>query len=117
VDRAQELVLARANAIVNQVFVISVNAAAPVGVGQSLVVDPEGLVRVAAPSEAPTVLTDVLDLDHVTRAREFGTAGLNRLWNQFRPGDEPLALPLYEGRIDPARWVAGGNTAAREARA
>jgi predicted amidohydrolase len=115
VDRAQEVVLARANAIVNQVFMISVNAAAPVGVGQSLVVDPEGLVRVAAPSEAPTVLTDVLDLDHVTRAREFGTAGLNRMWRQFRPGDEPLALPLYEGRIDPAHWVAGGNTPAREA--
>ena len=51
VDRAQELVLARANAIVNQVFFVSVNAAAPVGRGQSLVVDPEGLVRVAAPSE------------------------------------------------------------------
>jgi predicted amidohydrolase len=106
-DRAQELVLARANAIVNQVFMVSVNAAAPVGVGQSLVVDPEGLVRVAAPSEAPTVLTDVLDLDHVARARQFGTAGLNRMWDQFRPDDEPVALPLYEGRIDPARWGTG----------
>ena len=31
-DRAQELVLARANAIVNQVFVVSVNTAAPLGV-------------------------------------------------------------------------------------
>jgi predicted amidohydrolase len=106
-DRAQELVLARANAIVNQVFMVSVNAAAPVGVGQSLVVDPEGLVRVSAPSEAPTVLTDVLDLDHVSRARKFGTAGLNRMWDQFRHDDEPLPLPLYEGRIDPARWGTG----------
>ena len=34
-DRAQELVLARAAAIANQVFVVSVNAAAPVGTGQS----------------------------------------------------------------------------------
>jgi hypothetical protein len=36
--------------------------------------------------------------------REFGTCGLNRLWSQFGPGDEPLDLPLYAGRIDPAQW-------------
>ncbi len=103
-DRAQELVLARANAIVNQVFVVSVNCAGPVGTGQSLVVDPEGTVRVATAGATPTVLTDVLDLDHVVRARTFGTAGLNRMWEQFVDGDAPLELPLYDGRIDPARW-------------
>jgi len=96
-------VLARANAITNQVFVISVNAAAPLGTGRSVVVDPEGRVRVGA-AEAPTVLTDVLDLDDVTRVRTFGTAGLNRMWDQFRDADEPLELPLYQGRMDPKRW-------------
>jgi predicted amidohydrolase len=70
-DRAQELVLARAHAIVNQVFVVSVNAAAPLGVGRSLVVDPEGRVRVAADDPSPAVLTDVLDLDEVTRVRRY----------------------------------------------
>jgi predicted amidohydrolase len=103
-DRAQELVLARANAIVNQVYVPSVNAAAPDGAGRSLVVDPEGLVRTAAPSEAETVLTDVLDLDAVTRVRTYGTAGLNRMWSQFTEDDAPLDLPLYQGRLDPGRW-------------
>jgi predicted amidohydrolase len=109
-DRAQELVLARANAIVNQVFVISVNAAAPVGVGGSLVVDPEGRVRVSAENPSATVLTDVIDLDDVRRVREFGTAGLNRLWDQFSPDnggrdtDPVIELPLYSGRIDPKRW-------------
>jgi predicted amidohydrolase len=103
-DRAQELVLARANAIVNQVFVVSVNCAGPVGTGQSLVVDPEGGVRVAAPSESPAVLTDVLDLDHVTRVRTFGTAGLNRMWDQFDETDHPIELPLYQGRIEPKLW-------------
>ncbi len=103
-DRAQELVLARANAIVNQVFFVSVNCAGPVGTGQSLVVDPEGAVRVSAPSENPVVLTDVLDLGHVARARTYGTAGLNRMWDQFRPDDPPLELPLYQGRIDPTLW-------------
>jgi predicted amidohydrolase len=47
-DRTQEVVLTRANAVVNQVFVVSVNAAAPCGIGHSLVVDPEGGVRVEA---------------------------------------------------------------------
>jgi predicted amidohydrolase len=103
-DRAQELVLARANAIVNQVFVISVNAAAPLGVGRSLIVDPEGRVRVQADEATAAVLTDVLDLDEVTRVRRFGTAGLNRMWDQFTDADEPLELPVYQGRIDPARW-------------
>ncbi|POX58046.1 carbon-nitrogen hydrolase family protein [Streptomyces sp. Ru62] len=103
-DRAQELVLARANAIANQVFVLSVNTAGPVGTGRSLVVDPEGRVRAEAPDSAATVLTDVLDLDDVTRVRTFGTAGLNRMWDQFTDADTPIDLPLYGGRIDPRRW-------------
>ncbi|GHH87496.1 hydrolase [Streptomyces sulfonofaciens] len=103
-DRAQELVLARANAIVNQVFVVSVNTAGPVGTGRSLVVDPEGRVRTEAPDAGATVLTDVLDLDDVTRVRTFGTAGLNRMWSQFTDADAPVDLPLYGGRIDPRTW-------------
>ncbi|MFI6283371.1 carbon-nitrogen hydrolase family protein [Streptomyces sp. NPDC051018] len=102
-DRAQELVIARANAIVNQVHVVSVNTAGPVGAGRSLVVDPEGRVRTEA-GEGPAVLTDVLDLDDVTRVRTFGTAGVSRVWEQFHDTDAPLELPLYEGRIDPRRW-------------
>jgi predicted amidohydrolase len=100
-DRAQELVLSRANAIVNQIFVLSVNAAAP-GVGQSLVVDPEGRVRVDA-GRAAEVLTDVIDLDDVTRVRQYGTAGLNRMWHQFQDGDPVLELPVYQGRM----WSTG----------
>jgi predicted amidohydrolase len=105
-DRAQEVVLARANAITNQVFVVNVNTAAPLGTGRSLIVDPEGRVRVEA-GDGPAALTDVLDLDDVTRVRTFGTAGLNRMWDQFRDDDEPLELPLYQGRIDPQRWRPG----------
>lgn len=103
-DRPQELVLARAAAIVNQVYVVGVNTAAPVGTGHSLVVDPEGRVRAEA-GEAATVLTDVLDLDDVTRVRRYGTAGLNRGWAQFTEADQPIDLPLYQGRIDPSRWA------------
>jgi predicted amidohydrolase len=103
-DRAQEVVLTRANAIANQVFVVSVNCAGPIGTGQSLIVDPEGLVRTATAGAEATVLTDVLDLEHVARVRKYGTAGLTRVWDQFLPGDQPLSLPLYGGRIDPRRW-------------
>ncbi len=109
-DREQEIVLTRANAITNQVFVLSVNTAAPLGTGHSMIVDPEGRVRVSA-GDAATVLTDVLDLDDVTRVRTFGTAGLNRMWDQFRDDDAPLALPLYEGRINPLSWHPGGPSA------
>lgn len=104
VDRRQELVLARANAIVNQVFMVSVNCAGPVGQGQSVIVDPEGMVRTEGTGADFTLLTDVLDLGHVDRVRRYGTAGLNRMWSQFRSTDAPLDLPLYQGRLDPATW-------------
>ncbi|MFE7168266.1 carbon-nitrogen hydrolase family protein [Streptomyces sp. NPDC057616] len=104
-DRAQELVLARANAIVNQLFVAGVNCAAPVGTGRSLLVDPQGTVRSEAVGDSDTTLTDVIDLDEVANVRRLGTAALNRPWQQFRPDDQPLALPLYQGRIDPVTWA------------
>lgn len=104
-DRAQETVIARANAIVNQVFIASVNAATPSGVGRSLLVDPEGRVLVESPSEVASVLTAVIDLDTVPTVRRFGTAGLSRMWEQLRPDDEPIALPLYNGQMDPRTWT------------
>ncbi|MFE2050917.1 carbon-nitrogen hydrolase family protein [Streptomyces sp. NPDC059459] len=107
VDRAQELVLARANAIVNQVFVASVNAAPPDGTGRSVVVDPEGRIRAASGSEPEIVVTDVLDLAEAHRVRAYGTAGLTRVWDPFADDRQPLELPLYEGRIDPTRWRLG----------
>jgi len=104
IDRPQEKILLQANSIFNQVFMASVNAAAPAGTGQSIVTDPEGNIRTQAPSESPAVLTDVLNLDEVDRVRQYGTAALNRPWSQFEPNDQPLELPLYRGRIDPGRW-------------
>ena len=80
-DRAQELVMAQANAIFNQLYVVSLNAGSPAGLGQSLIVDPEGLVRLQA-GRGEALLTDVLDLDAVTRVREYGMAGVSRLWDQ-----------------------------------
>lgn len=109
-DRAQEVVLNRANAITNQVFVASVNSAAPSGTGRSLVIDPQGTVRAETVDAGDSTLTDVIDLDEVCNVRRYGTAGLNRIWDQFRPGDPALELPLYGGRIDPATWNPAHTT-------
>lgn len=103
-DREQETVLARATAIVNQLFVVNVNVAAPSGTGRSLIVDPEGRVRAEA-GEFPLTLVDSLDLSEVWRVRRNGTAGVTRVWEQFRPGDPDLELPLYGGRISPESWA------------
>jgi formamidase len=80
-DRNQEIVMARANAIFNQLYVVSLNAGSPAALGRSVIIDPEGLVRLAA-GDGEELLTDVLDLDAVTRVREYGTAGVSRLWDQ-----------------------------------
>lgn len=104
-DRAQEVTLAKANAIVNQVFVASVNAAAPAGSGSSLLADPQGRVRVESTSSEATVLTDVIDLDEVRMVRRFGTAGVTSPWRQYDTFPATLELPLYGGRIEPARWA------------
>ena len=81
-DRAAELVLARANAIVNQLYVVNLNASDPAGLGRSVVVDPEGIVRVEA-GAGEELITDVIDLDAVTRVRDHGLAGVSRMWDQL----------------------------------
>jgi predicted amidohydrolase len=113
-DRAQEVTIAQANAIVNQVFVASVNAAAPHGIGRSLLVDPQGRTRVGSVSSETNVLTDVIDLDEVDAVRRYGTAGVTRPWSQYDGVESTLELPLYGGRIESSRWVPS-STAAEEA--
>ncbi|MGZ4231871.1 MAG: carbon-nitrogen hydrolase family protein [Solirubrobacteraceae bacterium] len=98
IDRDTELVLARANAIANQLYVVSVNASAPSGLGRSVVIDPEGLVRVQA-SAGEELITDVLDLDAVTRVRAHGSFGLNRLLDQLDRVGPTLELPMYGGYV------------------
>jgi predicted amidohydrolase len=107
-DREQERVLARANAIANQVFMLSVNAAGPVGMGGSLVADPEGTVIADLATAEPGLIRLDIDLDLVTRVRERGTEGFNRMWSQMAPDDPLIDLPIYQGRIDPTRWQPRG---------
>jgi formamidase len=97
-DREAETVLARANAIANQLYVVNVNAPGPMALGRSMIVDPEGLVRVSA-GDGEEVLTDVLDLDAVTRVRDHGSFGLNRLLDQLDRIGPNLELPMYGGYV------------------
>jgi formamidase len=97
-DRDAELVLARANAIANQMFVVNVNAPGPTALGRSAIIDPEGLVRVQA-GAGEELITDVLDLDAVTRVRTVGSFGLNRLLDQLDELGPALELPMYGGYV------------------
>lgn len=104
-DREQELAIVRGNAIMNQVWIASVNAAAPSGLGRSLIVDPQGARIVASPGPSEEILTAVLDLGAARRVQQEGTAGVSRPWNFFNAGDAALPLPLYEGRMTPETWA------------
>jgi formamidase len=99
-DRAVEIVMARANAIFNQLYVVSLNAAAPAGLGRSAIVDPEGTVRLQS-GDTEELLTDVLDLDAVTRVRQFGTFGVSRFWDQMEREGPGIHLPMYGGAVQP----------------
>ena len=92
-DRAQELVMMQANAIFNQCYLVSVNGVGPYGGGRSLIVDPDGRVLQQA-GDHETILTETLDLDHVTRTREYGTIGLSQILKQLR--DFKAGFPLYQ---------------------
>lgn len=96
-DREIELVIAQANAIFNQCYFISLNGVGPYGGGRSLIVDPDGRILQQA-GERETFLTEIIDLDHVTRTREFGTIGLGQTLKQLR--DAKHFFPMYaDGRL------------------
>ena len=92
-DRAQELVLSQAHAVMNQVYFLSVNGVGGGGIGSSIFVDPEGRVLQQA-GQRDTILTEVIDFDAVRRVREYGTIGLSQLWKDFR--DSKAVFPIYD---------------------
>ncbi len=95
-DRSAELILTQANAIFNQCYFIDVNGLGPWGGGRSLFVDPEGRVLQQA-GEHDMILTELIDLDQVSKAREFGTLGLCQTWKQLR--EFQGRFPIYSNDI------------------
>jgi len=76
-DRSQEIILARAAAIQNQCFIVSVNAAGCSGNGESLIVDPDGNIVQKAGTKKENLIA-MLDLSAVQRSRDYGVAGVTR---------------------------------------
>jgi len=98
-DRDQELVLARANAIVNQCYVINVNAVPSVGGGRSIAVDPEGRILFETGQTEEFVL-ETIDLDRVVHVREHGTRGLNRVLHHLEDAPRVVFEP-YRRFLEP----------------
>ena len=92
-DRPLELVMARANALFNQCYFVSVNGIGTWGGGRSTIIDPDGRILQEA-GTSQTFMTEMIDLDHTTRTREYGTLGLGQTLKQLR--DSGHTFPMYE---------------------
>ena len=71
-DRELELVMARANGLFNQCYFVSINGIGEWGGGRSTIIDPDGRILQEA-STNQTFITELIDLDHTARTREYGT--------------------------------------------
>jgi len=97
IDRAQELILAQANAIANQCYFVDVNCAGQLGNGRSIVVGPEGEV-IHQSGEVGEQIPFIIDLDRVREVRRSGTLRLGQILKSFR--DTPVEFPCYRGKFE-----------------
>jgi predicted amidohydrolase len=96
-DREEEVILARANAIVNQMFVFNPNMVSTFGQGRSVGVDPEGRILFEA-GAGEELLIEVVDMDRVAEVRHRGTRGITRPWQHFLGGPRDVILRPYRAR-------------------
>jgi formamidase len=102
-DRPMEAVMIQANAIFNQCYYIGINASGQYGGGRSMFVDPHGHVLQQA-DQHECILSEIIDLDQVSIAREYGTLGLCQTWKSLR--DDPIDFPPYTQGIKASPMVA-----------
>jgi formamidase len=95
-DRALEVVVSQANAIFNQCYFVGINGVGPYGGGRSLIVDPDGRVLQQV-GDHDMIVSEILDLDHVTRTREYGNIGMTQTLKQLR--DSGQTFPIYREGI------------------
>jgi predicted amidohydrolase len=119
IDREIELCLARATAATNQCYVMSLNVAGRLGVGQSITVDPHGTVLHQAGGNEELINLEV-DFDQVRRSRDRGVLGLGQTLKSFRDGSlsyppyEPGARSSYLDSLGPIRMPEKGEDNALE---
>jgi predicted amidohydrolase len=97
IDRDIELAMVRATAAQNQCYVVDVNGLGDGGVGRSLFVGPAGDVLHQAGTHSEEIPFE-LDLDRVTRGREFGLRGLGQPLKSFR--DRACAFDFYGAGVE-----------------
>ena len=90
-DRSQEKLIARATAITQQCYVVSCNGVGYGGVGESMIVDPEGHALQEGGS-GPFIQTAVIDFDRVRILREHGIAGVSRPWKDYRQNKQKFSV-------------------------
>jgi len=103
IDRAQELIIAQANAIVNQCYFIDVNNAGQLGNGRSIVVGPEGEI-IHQSGEVGEQVPFTVDLNRVREVRRSGTLRLGQILKSFR--DTPVDFPCYRGKYQESAPMA-----------
>jgi formamidase len=96
-DREEEVVLARANAIANQLYLFNPNMVSTFGPGRSVGVDPEGRLLFEA-GAGEELVVEVVDLDRVAEIRRRGTRGVTRPWQHFLDGPRDALLSPYRAR-------------------
>jgi formamidase len=96
-DREEEVVLARSNAIVNQIFLFNPNMVSTFGQGRSVGVDPEGRILFEA-GATEELIVEVVDMDRVAEVRRHGTRGVSRPWQHFLEGPRDVILRPYRAR-------------------
>jgi formamidase len=94
-DRAAELVLTPAQAIMHQCYVLNSNIISSTGGGLSLFADPEGRVlqQVGTHEE---IMTEILDIDRVEWVRQNGSFGITPVWKSLRDSPLHMKFPVYE---------------------
>jgi formamidase len=107
-DREMEIVMSRANAFTNQVFVVNLNAADPIGVGESVIVDPDGTIMQHAGSGEEAMIA-VLDLERVAVARSIGSLGLNRPWELLANMTNTRFAMFGDEALRPPNWPVTAN--------
>jgi len=100
-DRPAELILAQAQAIMHQCYVLNVNVVSAQGGGESIWVDPEGLI-LERTGNHDAIITNVIDFDKVSWVRQHGHYGLNPVWKSIR--DSPL-----QGKFPPYHNLQEGE--------
>jgi predicted amidohydrolase len=108
IDRPHELVIAQANAIMNQCYFIDINNAGALGNGRSILVGPEGEVLHQA-GEVAEVIPVTVDFERVRQTRASGLKGLGQMLKSFR--DTAASFPCYApGAESPALKALGELT-------